>query len=199
MSRALSGLALLVIPTLLPAAPAAKGKVVYYHPTKVGDTRLYEETGKDFARRITAEVTKVEKTDGALEVAETRTAVLNGDQVTGFRTVAVSAAGVTDLSRGTDHVLRLPAKAGESWTFQSGAANEVPDHKAIYTTGKEEEVEVPAGKFKAVRVDSETFRNGERESKSSDWYAPEVGLVKSVTTMGGSDRTLVLKSFTPGK
>jgi hypothetical protein len=60
----------------------------------------------------------------------------------------------------------------------------------------EEVVEVPAGKFTAVRVDSVYSADGE-ESTMSRWFAPNVGLVKMVH--GGGSRTTVLKSFTPGK
>jgi hypothetical protein len=64
--------------------------------------------------------------------------------------------------------------------------------------GREEEVEVPAGKFKALRVEAEQ-ELGANVFKSTLWYAPGVGLVKSVTNTNGTERVQVLKSFTPGK
>ena len=56
-------------------------------------------------------------------------------------------------------------------------------------------MEVPAGKFKAVRVEQVvhfTFAFGE-PYRQTDWYAPGVGLIKTVA--GQSVTTL--KSFTP--
>jgi hypothetical protein len=59
-----------------------------------------------------------------------------------------------------------------------------------------EEVEVPAGKYRAVRVDTAAgmFNGNPVEAKA--WYAPGIGLVKSEGSFG---HKLVLKSFTPGK
>ena len=57
----------------------------------------------------------------------------------------------------------------------------------------DEEVEVPAGKSKCVRVDA--VFNG--VTPNVYWYVPGVGLVKN--TMGGRDIVATLKTFTPGK
>jgi hypothetical protein len=60
-------------------------------------------------------------------------------------------------------------------------------------------VEVPAGKFRAVRLEiAVTAINGEKVPaiRLTGWYAPEVGLVKMNR---GTEWTRVLKSFTPGK
>ena len=57
---------------------------------------------------------------------------------------------------------------------------------------KEEEVEVPAGKFRAVRVEMEAG-----ESTTTLWFAPQVGLIKMAGA--GTDQVTVLKEFKPGK
>ena len=99
-------------------------------------------------------------------------------------------------------MLKLPAKEGDSWSYESGGGDGPIAHKTTYTVGKEEEVEVPAGKFKAIRVDKELkydIGNGPTTIKTSSWYATKVGLIKSVTNPGATQTTMVLKSFTPGK
>jgi hypothetical protein len=55
-------------------------------------------------------------------------------------------------------------------------------------------VEVPAGKFKALRVEWKTDENV-LALTATRWYAPGVGLVKEVTSSGGAEQTQVLKSF----
>jgi len=57
-------------------------------------------------------------------------------------------------------------------------------------------VEVPACKYKAVRVDSKHPGPDGRPVCSTAWYAAGIGMVK---TAYGADRSIVLKSFTPGK
>jgi len=58
-----------------------------------------------------------------------------------------------------------------------------------------EEVRVPAGRFKAVRVDSCLSMNGQPPWKMTNWFAPGVGVVRDES----SPTTLALKSFTLGQ
>jgi hypothetical protein len=119
----------------------------------------------------------------------------------------VSAKGVFRLGGAKGELgepvplLKLPAKEGETWTVErpgSFAKGPGGSNKATYTVGKEEEVEVPAGKFKAIRVEMALELRG-GTLKSSTWYAAGVGIIKVVTPSGDKERTQVLKSFTPGK
>lgn len=61
------------------------------------------------------------------------------------------------------------------------------------------EVEVPAGKFSAVRVEEDVvFTNRGRPDdhfRRTFWYAPGVGVVKEDI----SGRTAVLEAFSPGR
>ena len=83
-------------------------------------------------------------------------------------------------------LLKLPAKPGDTWT-----------EAHLTWTVWEAEVEVPAGKSTAIPVSTELEVPGEA-GKRTVWFAPGVGMVKTVTTAFGIDRTTVLKSFTPG-
>jgi hypothetical protein len=70
--------------------------------------------------------------------------------------------------------------------------------KLTFTAGPEEEVEVPAGKFKARRI------NGVGESdgmpvKCTRWVLPDYPTIKTVLWLGDDEIVEVLKSFTPGK
>jgi hypothetical protein len=79
-------------------------------------------------------------------------------------------------------LLKSNAKAGHSW--------EVPD-RGTRTVHGPEDVQVPAGKFKALRVVWE--HDG---GTLTSWYAPGVGEIKRVEKRGGQDVvTRNLKSF----
>jgi hypothetical protein len=195
----LSLLAVLAAPLL--AAPLPKGTdAPPYFPVKVGAKRVMEATTSrqpDGAPGFESvdTVTKVEAKDGTYRVTVERE-TKGKSLVTVYEVSGKGLARVASGGKGSPEpaaMLKLPAKAGETWTRGEAAA------KVTLTTGKEEEVEVPAGKFKAVPVTSESDLGGGRPVKSIAWYAPEVGLVKSVTSVNGIDTTYVLKSFTPGK
>ena len=170
-------------------APKAKETAAGYFPTRIGDKRDYEVRSGDKVESTYADtVTKVEKADAALHVTITREYSDSRPFVT---IIAVAADGLFRVSlngRTLDTpvpLLKLPAKTGTKW---GGDAVSEP----TYTVAGEEEVEVPAGKYKAIRVDS-TFGG---ETRMSLWFAPSVGLVKQATPGQG---TVVLKAFTPGK
>jgi hypothetical protein len=193
-----SPLALLVAAPLL-AAPAPKGKEVeLYYPTKEGATRVLEMTVSGSlaakSRETQETVTKVEEKDGTYRVTIKQEWPGKNTKKNMTTVMEVSGKGVSRLaSFGKDLpepvvLLKLPARAGDTWT--SGGSTT--------TIGKEEEIEVPAGKYKAVVVVNEMERDGSKV-KTTAWFAVGVGMVKSVTTVNDIETTHVLKSFTPGK
>jgi hypothetical protein len=206
MVRILAVLAAIVLVTpIAPAAPTLKGKEAYYHPTTEGDKRVYETRDGDQIRETWDVVMKVEKKDDALIVTVGRE--VKGE-LRAVNKVEVSDKGVTHLTSGPFPLktprpaVKLPAKPGEKWSYESDGSDGPVGSKATHTVGKEEEVEVPAGKFKAIRVDSDRTlptATGEIKVRASYWYAPNVGLVKSVTSSGGRDTVRILKSFNSGK
>jgi hypothetical protein len=193
--------ALLFAPLAASAAPGVKEKAApLYYPTRVGDSRLYElRTGGETSAHRDI-VTAVEAKDGVHRVTLSR--VTEGEpEVMGL--VEVSAKGVYRLRSGGVTfksplpVVKLPVKPGETWDNRADSDAGAAALKKFTLVG-EEEVEVPAGKFKAVRLDSETGP-GADTVRTSSWYAPRVGLVKMKTVRDGTETLQVLKSFTPGK
>jgi hypothetical protein len=190
-----------VLAALLLAAPVPKEgeKPILYLPTKEGTKLVYEtKVGDEGGREYTETVAKAEAKGGSHRVTL--------EQVSGKttrRTVfEVSATGVAriavdekDLTTPVP-VLKIPAKAGDKWTANGD--------RDTYKVGKEEEVEVPAGKFKAIPVESERAVKGPGgravTMKTTTWYAPDVGEVKRVgKNLFNQEVTTVLKSITPGK
>jgi DUF3108-like len=177
------------------AAPALKDPDGgLYYPTRPGAKWVYDNEGEEY----THVVTRVEDVDGAKVVSVARAV---GDRVIPVRTVTVSDKGLFQPEDAGEKLdppfcyLKLPAKAGDTWE-----ANGVHQGKTFLrgtrTVAGVEDVEVPAGKFKCVRVEWTCTLNAGRKYTVTVWYAPGVGEVKSA--MDGKDTTL-LKSFTPGK
>jgi hypothetical protein len=178
----------------LVAAPIGKSKVALYFPTTVGDKSVFERKGKDAGGEHTEEITDivsaVEVKDGGFVVSVRRE---------GFRVdavVRVTEKGI--FGRRADDAaldrcrLKLPAKKGDTWEVVDQAV------KTVYVVVGDEEVEVPAGKFKTIRIDS-TTELPKYTLKNSTWYAADVGVVKMWYNSGGGEVTQSLKSFTPGK
>ena len=190
----------LCFPLLAVAAPAVKEKPAYYYPTREGDTCVYETRNGHRTSESTSVVKAIEvRGDNLLVTTKSR----SGDGEGPSMTVEVSSRGLATVATAGRALprpyqfVRLPARAGESWTFEPGAAS-VPRRK--YTTVGEEEVEVPAGKFQALRIDYEASSGEEQVTTGSTWIAPGVGLVKSASKEPrGGGAVIVLKSFTSGK
>jgi len=188
--------------------PSATQKPALYFPAKVGTKWEYEF---DNGKRMTLTITKVQEKDGAKVV--TVGEVGTGGGTTHYSTSRVSAEGLflAEMGRGVGNVnpplceLKLPHKDGGRW--EAGPWDDGPyrDTKWKFTAYGPEEVKVPAGTFKAIRVESEkTFGLGPPRLYTS-WYAPDVGMVKMVVhddgITGGKLRDTItsLKSFTKSK
>jgi hypothetical protein len=185
----------------LAAAPVPKvaDKPALYFPTKVGTKWVYAQPRSE----MTLVVTKVEAADDTTLVTVER--VVGGGKSSPIHTVRVGKAGVAFTSEvGEAYTppwvrLRLPHRAGEKWESassrtltQNGAV--VRFHSAATDRG-EEEVQVPAGTFRALRVDSEWSADGAAKQWKREWFAVGVGAVK----MEWASTVCVLKSFSLGK
>jgi hypothetical protein len=182
-----------LVPTL-PVAPAApvpkhlmpKEEPVCY-PTRVG-TRL---VSKFKNQELTVVVAKVERTEDGFEVTEEL------EDAAGKRThditVVASARGLK-VTRYTGKDLdpplwwlKLPHVANNEWT--DTWYGQTRKHRTIGW----EDVEVPAGKIRAIRVERDD--NSDGTSKTTYWYAPELGCIKWSSGPNGRELT----SFTLGK
>ena len=196
--------ALVFVASVTLAAPGRKpaaGPPLYF-PTAVGATAVYQTTIGALTMEGPYRVTAVQRTRDGFRVTVDRGSP--GKPAAQDQT-DVTAKGLTLLQFGNREidpptpVLRLPAKAGDTWDWAAAAADGVPARKTKFKVVGEEEVEVPAGKFKAIHVEQEVEANG-KTVRFEEWYAPNVGLVKKVFHhLGATKQVQVLKSFTPGK
>lgn len=188
-----TAVAVLALATL-GAAPVPKGAPeALYFPTTPGTKLVYEVRSKEIKAESTHTVTKVEAKGDALRV----TVDCDGASVA---VTEVSARGHVQLTYESRELafprvmLKLPATPGDTWARKASDGVGA----ATFTVGLEEEVVVPAGKYRAIPVECRPA-DGERGVACTSWYAPGVGLVKCVVGAKGGELTLSLKSFTPGK
>jgi hypothetical protein len=191
---------LLLAVSLAAPVPKAKAPELYY-PTVEGTKRVMTMTFAGRTTETTETVSKVTEKDGTFTVTTSREI---GGRVVEW-VYEVSAKGVFRVTtpggeKGEpEPLLKLPAKEGDTWASEQPGVAEGPSSKATSTVGKEEEVTVPAGKFKAIPVTTEANLNGQIPIKVTSWYAAGAGVVKTVSEMNGSERVTELKEFTPGK
>jgi hypothetical protein len=201
----LAGCCLLLSWDILAAPRNEDPAPVYYYASTVGDKLVYEANDGDRSWTEVLEVTEARQ-KGAAVLVTLRGADGLKREPEPLR-YAVSDKGVYVVGEGDDVLespqclLRLPFKKGETWE----ATRTTRDRETIttkYTSTGEEEVEVPAGKFRCVRVESECVLKGVTWTYTR-WVAPRCGLVKEVLVGKEGVRsdyvsTVVLKSFNPG-
>jgi hypothetical protein len=179
------------------SAPVPKLKPpVPYFPVAKGTKWVLEKTIGGTVIEVAEEMLEVTETDAGYAVSVTSSELRkSGPAKVSHAEYLVSGTTVM-RTRGEDRwtLLDLGVKAGEGW---KGVERQHFGSKGTvtYTVGAEEEVEVPAGRFKAVPVSEQ---RGLKETKSIRWYAPGVGVVK-VENDVLLKWTAELKSFTPGK
>jgi hypothetical protein len=201
-SALLTALAALVLVLPAGAAPRLKDRSARgYYPMTVGDRWVTAIRYADGTVELTEVVTAVEKEGEGQVVSVGRE---NGGRVgPDVSQMMVTDKGLFRVSQlGTAFeapycVLRFPLTPGATWTSEARSVVGT-EAKLKYTAVQEDDVEAPAGKFRAFRLDVELETAG-KTSRSSIWYAPRVGVVKEERKDTDSGYVKVLKSFTPGK
>ncbi len=84
-------------------------------------------------------------------------------------------------------IVKLGAKKGDMWEHKDG------DRVTKYEHMGEDEVAVPAGKYKAIKI-VHTGDIAGTKNVTTEWFAKGVGIVKKVSDTGGSVSTMELKS-----
>jgi hypothetical protein len=201
---------LLVCPLLLVAAGslAARQKLAEtpYYPLQVGTTWHY----KAGDRKLTIRVASHEKVG---DVLCARLEVTRDGKVVASEHLSVTAEGVyrydqtktgEDGKESTETfatpvlVLRLPPKTGEKWRMDSPASGTAAARGTFQIVG-EEEIKVPAGTYKAVRINSQDLEVGGLKPAITTFFASGVGMVKQVIQVGDVKTEFELEKFEAGK
>jgi hypothetical protein len=93
----------------------------------------------------------------------------------------------------TKQFLKNPLASGDSWHWQGKGMMGVDIDESNQVSGPET-ISVPAGKFEAMKVTTKVIQAGAPVAKTY-WYAPGVGLVKSMTDTGSVKSTTELLDY----
>lgn len=164
-----------------------------YYPLKVG-TRWTYKIGDKKVHILVAKHEKVGDTMAALIQAGEDLSL--DDKTTEH--VAATAEGIFrfaaqgEVAEPPVMVLKLPVKKDSTWKIDStiSGISIKGDFKS-----SEEEVTVPAGKFKTITATSDNVTMGDEKMTITYWFAKDVGMVKQIVTRGNNKVLLELEKF----
>lgn len=169
-----------------------------YFPTAVGDQWKVILVSPVVPEQANVQVVKAVETAGGVTTVTVESLPSDGKPATTY-VVEVSDRGVCVINRKEKQldppqwILKLPAKPGTRWEAPMLGREGKPVRTEYRTISGEEEVETPAGKFKAVRV--EVRHQADGEPYETEWHAVGWGRVRIQT----GKSAVVLKSFSHGK
>jgi hypothetical protein len=179
------------------AQPPAEKKDATYFPMQVGATWQY----KAAESKMTVKIVGHEKI-GDVMCTKMETSI--DGSVVANEHIAHTADGFARVAYNGQKLdkpllfLKLPSKSGESWDIDTKIGGQsVETIKGKLTVG-EEEIEVPAGKYKTVTASGEMDINGQ-PAKFSFWFAENVGIVKLTIEIGVNVQVRELLKYEPAK
>lgn len=183
------------------AAADEKMPASTYYPLSVGDTWTYRAGDNRFQLKVT----EVKTVDGK---PRAKVELLVSGKPVSFEHVGITKDGVVRYTfEGKEakppiEFLKLPPKADTSWKIDS----EVIDPKGgklpvkgSLKVGKEEDVTVPAGKFRAITVSGQDIdANGVKVQKLTYYFVERLGMVKQVIELDNQKINIELEKFEQG-
>jgi len=171
-----------------------------YYPLKVGTKWEYQlDVGKGQKFTVVYQIAKVENVNGKPQAVMEQ--LVNGE-VQATEHVGVEPGGVFKYRFKEVEVsppvclLKYPVKEGLSWETETKIGG-----KQLTVSGREggtEEIQVPAGKYRAISAKIDTAVDGQKVS-TTYWFAPDVGIVKQSMGIPGLTFSMELLKFEPGK
>ena len=170
-----------------------------YFPLNVGDSWKYRSTtadGKqsDFTMKVLNEAKENGNTLYLVETVSTFQPIHDwyskpSGWVLMHRQEYVKAGQKAEYQP-TKQFLKNPLTSGDSWTWKGKGMMGLEIDESNEVSGPET-VTVPAGKFEAMKVVTKVVQGGAPVTKTY-WYAPGVGMVKSMTDTGAVKSTTEL-------
>ena len=170
-----------------------------YFPLNVGDSWKYRSTtadGKqsDFTMKVLNEAKENGNTLYVVETVSTFQPIHDwyskpSGWVLMHRQEYVKAGQKAEYQP-TKQFLKNPLTSGDSWTWKGKGMMGLEIDESNEVSGPET-VTVPAGKFEAMKVVTKVVQGGAPVTKTY-WYAPGVGMVKSMTDTGAVKSTTEL-------
>jgi hypothetical protein len=210
MLRIRSKLALTLVLLLLAAiagiAQKPKDPPPDYFPLRVGDSWKYKTTTADGKLgEFTMKVLSTEKEADAslylLEIMSTQPVHVWYSKPSGWvleHRHAYPSSNMKGVFEPVKQYLKNPLKAGDAWQWKGKPPMLTTENDESNQVTGPELIEVPAGKFQAMKVVTKLVQGGTPVTKTY-WYANWVGLVKSITEMetpgGGFKSTAELVDY----
>ncbi len=176
-----------------PIPRAAQKPRIDYFPTQVGSKWVYKNTqNADWER--TDVITSVEEMDG-VKIVRVGTLTQSG-AVEHRQTMRLSPSGLFQVNvtregkESSTCFLKLPIQSGDKWECLCEG-----DKGGVATCEGIEEIEVPAGRFKAAKVVARWKTQNIGGGEAGGWFVPGIGPVK---WQYGHGAATVLHSFTAG-
>lgn len=189
---------------------AAKPQVIPpdYFPLKVGDWWKYRWTSNGKSNEFTIKVVKTEKSSDNVMMYLIETTMPNQiiqdwySKPQGWvqmHKMAYPKNNMTGEYSPVKKFIQNPLSQGASWEWKGTGMMGVEIEEKNMVKGNEG-VEVPAGKFGTMRVDTDVLQGGSQVKKTY-WYSNWIGLVKSMVNSNGIESTVELidYSFKPVK
>lgn len=175
-----------------------------YFPTKIGTRWIYKTTAGNETARIEVRIVEKEAIAGTMCVKLEAATLVKNNVRTRIQNehVHVSEKGAFRYAANNNNLtpplqfLSFPAKKGESWNVASRSLG--LELKGTFKI-EEEEITVPAGKFKAVVCRVENFTIDGKKVPHTYYFASGIGLIKQVVEYGGQTVVLELEKFEAAK
>ncbi len=170
-----------------------------FYPLAVGNQWDYEVHANGNVSEISNRVAKKEVIDGETLYRVDTSA---GGNVSASEHLRHAQAGLyRDRFNGLEFsppiiLLKNPPTPGEKWETVTKVGDQ--DFNVKCVIGDYEDVKVPAGTFKALKLNVSTTV-GPDTFVSDYWFAPETGIVQQGLDLAGIKALLKLKKFTAGK
>jgi hypothetical protein len=174
-------------------------KTPSYYPLQVGNQWTFHLDANGNTARAVSRIAKIETIDEIpLALLE---ASVNG-KVVASEHLRQTSEGIFRYRNNRAEItppvclLKYPAKSGDKW----GGDLKVGDDKGKYNAEAfEENIEVKAGKFKAMRVTLKVESPREGVVTTSYWWVPNVGFVRQTVNTARLNVVMELEKFQPAK
>jgi hypothetical protein len=174
-----------------------------YYPLKVGNKWTYQIESDAVPKGSSKLIHQIAKIDKKAGVSLAQLEIVARDKVTASEYLSVSEKGIFRNNYNGEEItpptciLKFPIKKNNTWKTESMGGKEKLN---VTCKSDEEEIEVPAGKFKTVKVvsDAEVVGAGIIVS-TTYWFAQGVGVVKQHVNINSMQFTLLLEKFEEGK
>ena len=174
-----------------------------YYPLNAGNKWTYQIESDNIPKgsaKLVNQIAKIEKIDN---VSLARLETTAKERIAATEHLSVNEKGIfRHRYNGVEItppicLLKFPIKKNDSWKTESVTGKE---KVKMACKSDEEEIEVPAGEFKTVKVvlDAEVVDAGIIVS-TTYWFASRTGIVKQHVNINGMQFSILLEKFEEGK